>query len=196
MKRLILLLFFISFGIQSWTKADDIRDFQIEGMSIGDSLLDTMSAKEIENKDKKYHYSTKDYYQIAIYDNLNIYELVTIHLKSNDKKYIIENISGVLEFKEKNNQSKKKCKNIMKDISASLLENFDLTNIEDEGKSSWDKSGKSTYIRNNFKFSNANRYQITVICQFWDVSTPFSYVLKTTISSLKFLDYLSTKAYN
>ena len=30
----------------------------------------------------------------------------------------------------------------MKDISASLLENFDLTNIEDEGKSSWDKSEK------------------------------------------------------
>ena len=195
MKRLLLILI-ITLNLQTWTKADDIRDFEIEGMSIGDSLLDTISAKEIENKDKKYHYSTKDYYQIAIYDNLNVYELVTIHLKSNDKKYIIENISGVLEFKEKNNQSKKKCKNIMKDISASLLENFDLTNIEDKGKSSWDKSGKSTYIRNNFKFSNANRYQITVICQFWDVSTPFSYVLKTTISSLKFLDYLSTKAYN
>ena len=30
-------------GFQSWTKADDIRDFQIEGMSIGDSLLDFYS---------------------------------------------------------------------------------------------------------------------------------------------------------
>ena len=140
--RIFLIILILFFGLQTWSKADDIRDFQIEGMSIGNSLLDTISAKEIENKDKKYHYSTKDYYQIAIYDNLNVYELVTIHLKSNDKKYIIENISGVLEFKEKNNQSKKKCKNIMKDISASLLENFDLTNIEDEGKSSWDKSGK------------------------------------------------------
>ena len=83
-EKINFIIIFISFSIQSWTKADDIRDFQIEGMSIGDSLLDTISAKEIENKDKKYHYSTKDYYQIALYDNLNVYELVTIHL-SNDK---------------------------------------------------------------------------------------------------------------
>ena len=30
------------------SQADDIRDFQIEGMSIGDSLLDYMSEKEIK----------------------------------------------------------------------------------------------------------------------------------------------------
>ena len=39
---LILLL-----NIQSWTKADSISDFQIEGMSVGDSLLDYMTKKEI-----------------------------------------------------------------------------------------------------------------------------------------------------
>ena len=39
MKKLfIIIIIFISF--QSWTKADDIRDFEIEGMSIGDSFLD------------------------------------------------------------------------------------------------------------------------------------------------------------
>ena len=194
MKRLLLILI-LTLNIQSWSSAEDIRDFEIEGMSIGDSLLDFISAKEIENKGKKYHYATKDYYQIGIYDNFDAYDLVTVALKNNDKKYIIENISGVIEFKEKNNQSKKKCETTMKDISDSVLGSFDLINNKDEGKLSWDKTGKSTYKRNNFKFLNTNRYPITVICQYWHDSTPFSYVLKTTISSLEFLDYLNTKGY-
>ena len=193
--RVFLSVLVLIFNLQSWTKANDISDFEIEGMSIGDSLLDFISAKEIESKKKNYHYATKDYYQIGIYDNLDAYELITVHLKSNDKKYIIENISGVIEFKETNNQRKKKCENTMKDISDSVLESFDLINTKDEGKLSWDKTGKSTYKRNNFKFPNTDRYPITVICQYWHDSTPFSYVLKTTISSIEFLDYLTTKAY-
>ena len=39
----IFLLFF-----NTITKADDISDFEIEGMSIGDSLLDYLSKKEID----------------------------------------------------------------------------------------------------------------------------------------------------
>ena len=42
MKRL-LLVFILTLSFQSWTIADDIRDFQIEGMSIGDSALDYLS---------------------------------------------------------------------------------------------------------------------------------------------------------
>ena len=44
MKPLIILFFIIS--LQSWTKADDIRDFEIEGLSIGDSLLNFASEKK------------------------------------------------------------------------------------------------------------------------------------------------------
>ena len=49
MKRLILILI-LTFSFQSWTKADDIRDFEIEGMSIGDSALDYFTEKEIKDK--------------------------------------------------------------------------------------------------------------------------------------------------
>ena len=35
-----LLILILTLSMQSWTKADDIRDFQIEGMSVGDNLLD------------------------------------------------------------------------------------------------------------------------------------------------------------
>ena len=43
MKRLSLYLFLILFTLQTPSQADDIRDFQIEGMSIGDSALDYFS---------------------------------------------------------------------------------------------------------------------------------------------------------
>ena len=56
MKRLSLYLFLILFTLQTPSQADDIRDFQIEGMSIGDSLLDYFSEEEI-NKYKKNYYN-------------------------------------------------------------------------------------------------------------------------------------------
>ena len=185
---LVLSLFLIT---PSW--ADDISDFQIEGMSIGDSLLDYVTKDEIENKEKVYHYATKDYYQIGIKNNLNVYDIVTLHLKTNDKRYKIENISGVIEFKYKNEQAKKKCESSMNEIANSIKEGFNLVKKDDVGKLSWDKTGKSTYKRSNFKYKNG--YPLTVICQYWHETTPFSYLLKTTISSEEFLNYLSTKAY-
>ena len=100
MKRLFLILI-LTFSLQSWTKADDIRDFEIEGFSVGDSLLDYYSEAEINSKYKNYHYSSKKYYQIRIDRNINQYELVTVHLKDKDKKYIIHNISGVIEYKNR-----------------------------------------------------------------------------------------------
>ena len=46
--RIFLTVLIFVFNLQSWTKADDIRDFEIEGMSIGDSLLDHFSESEIQ----------------------------------------------------------------------------------------------------------------------------------------------------
>ena len=46
MKRLLLILI-LTLNFHSLTCAEDVRDFQIEGMSIGDSLLDFFSKQEI-----------------------------------------------------------------------------------------------------------------------------------------------------
>ena len=47
MKKLLALLFSLFFLSSPSVFADDISDFQIEGMSIGDSLLDYMTEDEI-----------------------------------------------------------------------------------------------------------------------------------------------------
>ena len=51
MKRKIIILFFLFSSFLSHSSfADDISDFQIEGISIGDSLLDYMSEKKIKTE--------------------------------------------------------------------------------------------------------------------------------------------------
>jgi len=54
MKRLFTYLFIIFFTLQAPSLADDISEFEIEGMSIGDSLLDYMTKKEIKSYKIKY----------------------------------------------------------------------------------------------------------------------------------------------
>ena len=51
MKIFIAVLILI-FSLQTWTKADDIRDLQVEGISIGDSALDFFSEEEIKDNSK------------------------------------------------------------------------------------------------------------------------------------------------
>ncbi|MDP7148048.1 MAG: hypothetical protein QGI90_05095 [Nitrospinaceae bacterium] len=60
MKRLLAYLFIVlGLGLVVSVKADDIRDFQIEGISLGDSLLDYFSEEKIKEKlqdNKTYYY--------------------------------------------------------------------------------------------------------------------------------------------
>ena len=57
MKKFLAILILI-FTLQNPSWADDIRDFQIEGMSIGDSALDYFSEKDIK-KNSKNQYKKK-----------------------------------------------------------------------------------------------------------------------------------------
>ena len=41
--RYIFFALLLILSLQSWSKADDIREFEIEGMSIGDSLLNSLA---------------------------------------------------------------------------------------------------------------------------------------------------------
>ena len=47
--KIFLSIFFVIFFLQSWATADDITEFEIEGMSIGDSVLKYYSKKELKS---------------------------------------------------------------------------------------------------------------------------------------------------
>ena len=101
MKRLLLILI-LTLSLQSWTKADDISDFEIEGISVGDSLLDYFTKKEIRKERKyriKYPNSNKfSAITFVEYPNLKVYNSIQVNVKNKDKKYIIYSISGIIYF--------------------------------------------------------------------------------------------------
>ena len=149
MKILSTYLFLILFSFQTSSWADDISDFEIEGMSIGDSLLDYFSKKEIKDNTNTNYYTNNKYTSVSFnrLPAFEIYESVEFNYKTDDKKYIIAAIDGGL-FCEKNIE---KCNKKQKEIDLELSKMFKKAEREvDKGKHSADESGKSTFLHINF----------------------------------------------
>ena len=121
MKKLSTYLFLILFSFSAPSFAEDIRDFQIEGISIGDSLLDYMSEEEIKENvgyvypDKKFTYSNYN-------KSSEIYDEVGIEYKSKDKTYKIHGVQGMIFFENNIEGCYKKQNEIEKEISSMFTE--------------------------------------------------------------------------
>mgnify|MGYP001234396942 CR=1 FL=1 len=102
--RVFIAVLILILNLQSWTKADDIRDFEIEGMSIGDSLLDYFSESEI--LDNKPNWFKDNEYSLANdlrLETFQTYLSVQAAYKTKDKKYILEGIEGYKFYKKMSN---------------------------------------------------------------------------------------------
>ena len=94
MKKLLILLVLL---FSSAVFADDISDFQIEGISIKDSMLDFLSEKQIKNNTKDF-YRTDDFIPVQIevsYFNSEMYDVIEFNYKSGYKNYIIYSVCGL-----------------------------------------------------------------------------------------------------
>ena len=161
MKKLSTYLFLILFSFQTSSLGEDISDFQIEGISIGDSLLDYFSKKEIKDNTNINYYTNNKYTAVKLeLPSFEIYEYVEFNYKTDDKKYIIDAIRGVL-FCEKNIE---KCNKKQKEIDLELSKMFKKSQREvDKGKHSADKSGKSTTSHINFWWISGDVVTIELI---------------------------------
>ena len=59
--RILITVLVLIFSLQSWTKADDIRDFEIEGIELGDSALQFFSKNQIIKNSRDDHYINNKY---------------------------------------------------------------------------------------------------------------------------------------
>ena len=84
MKKLLTIII-LSLCFVTSSKADDIRDFQIEGMSVGDSLLNFYDKKTIKKHHQNY-YKDKKFSTFSIMKN----QANAIIVSSCYKKYIIK----------------------------------------------------------------------------------------------------------
>ena len=97
--KILLSVFILIFCLQSLTKANDISDFEIEGMSLYESALNFFSQSKIKNNEEDY-YNKKTFKTATIKSkNFEVYQDVQISYKTNDKKYVLYDISGIVDKK-------------------------------------------------------------------------------------------------
>ena len=194
MKRLLLILI-LTFGFQSLTKADDIKDFEIEGISIGDSALDYFSKKQLDNK--SYAFSDNDKYLTSYFykSEFKNYEGIEVSYLKNDKNYTIKGISGgntvisLDECKKKYNKIKKDLNNYFKDADS----------MDDDGHHPSDTTGKSKYFRTSYSINpKSNYFEIETSCIFYigEAAKKFTSNAGVTIKDADMNDWLNNEAYD
>ncbi len=117
--KIFLSILIIILNFQSLTKADDIRDFELEGLSIGDNLSEYMTISEIINNDQGHYPVDSKFYEVAYSGNLTQYEYVNLAIKRNDDNFKIYFIRGMNVV-----ENKKDCLKIKKIIADDLKELF------------------------------------------------------------------------
>ena len=206
MKRLLLILI-LTFNFHLLTKADDIRDFQIEGMSVGDSLLDHFNEDDIINElNSEYVYRYKNkFIKVAtgfgdgfhLVKKISEYDDIGITLEIDDKKYIIYGLSGRVFCDKGIDQCFAKQKKIAFDLKSFLGEKIDFKKWENNYGG--DKSLKSKVYGNNFKFKET-RDMISV--NVYDYSDAFTKKTKfydhtsVTIFTKKYYNFVQNRTYD
>ena len=169
MKKLSTYLFLILFGFSAPSFADDIRDFQIEEISIGDSLLDYMSEKEIkegiEGTKDMYQFTTDEFGEVYKYDGLQTYFLLSFFVKPDDKNFTIYGINGTLPHEKDINSCYKKMSEISKEFSVTYK---NAKKKERTLNHPVDQTGRSKVKEVNFIFKSGDK--IKIICMDFEES--------------------------
>ena len=145
MKKLLTIII-LGLCLMLPSKADSIKDFQIEGISVGDSLLKHFPESEIKRffnydnlpSDMKFRIAevTRD----ETKKKFNIYDSLQFNYKPNDKNYILYSIGGLIFC-----NSNKECLNLKEELLQDITSAFKSTRPRNSTvKHPDDKSGKST----------------------------------------------------
>lgn len=161
--KFLQILFFIIFSYS--VNADDITKFQIEGISLGDSLLNYFSKEELKNSYEIHNYKNNKFrYYFLSYKNSKTYEYIQITIKPNDKNYIIYDLQGHIFYKNIN-----ECYDKMESIKKELDNLFMIKSYKDNGSHYMDPSGESTYSRHIYYLEDDD--SVEIVC--FDMSETF-----------------------
>tara|TARA_A100001015_G_scaffold200770_1_gene224172 strand:+ start:2713 stop:3300 length:588 start_codon:yes stop_codon:yes gene_type:complete len=166
--RVFITVLVLIFSLQSWTKADDISDYEIEGISIGDSALDFFSEEEIKKSYKTSYPKSDDYEGYEIPKNLSkikfsTYDSITVTWKKIDKEKKIVAISGIKLYPNKLKQCLKKRDKTVEEIKKVV----NYTN-EDQYEMSYGKGSDSIGYAVDLKIQDGS---IRIWCTDWDSKT-------------------------
>tara|TARA_Y100000590_G_C15292428_1_gene853072 strand:- start:50 stop:631 length:582 start_codon:yes stop_codon:yes gene_type:complete len=188
MKKISTYLFLVLFSFSNLVHADDVRDFEIEGISIGDSLLDHFS-KKIIKKNKKDYYNNDKFTAVEFEDSIfKNYDGAQIHYKTKGDKYIIYALDFVLLFENNFDKCFKNQDQIVNDLSNTFtsLEMQKRENIKHPS----DKSGNSN-VTSVYLYFDSGDYA-SVECYNWSEKMGFPDQLRVSITLKELSDWLRT----
>ena len=176
------------------SNADDISDFQIEGMSIGDSLLDYFDKEKIERDKIPYPKSNKFYSFETIESNFQVYKNVQFDFKKNDKKYIIYSIGGGIFYNDMKKCNKKK-EDVVSEIREVVEEQVEVRYFDKYPHSPVYPNSTVESVEMKFKSGD----MVRIYCLDWSekISEEKNWHdhLAVHISTKEYRDFLDTEAY-
>jgi len=168
MKKLLILLFSFFLLSSPSVFADDISDFEIEGISIGDSLLDYMTEDEIlegiERTKDRYQYlkEPNKYAEVSFLGQPRIYDWTTVKVQNNstskyvtnkNERYTILSIRGQIRYIEDFDSCLIKKDEIVSELSKVFI---NAQKTEHVGKHGSDTSGNSIADVVDFKYASGD----------------------------------------
>ncbi len=192
--RILLSVLILIFCLQSWSRANDIRDFQIEGISLGDSLLNYFSKEEIDDFIDPYQdiVPNKKVKTFLTEDNLKQYDILELSFFKNDSDYKLESVGGGIFFPNNFN----KCLDKQKEVSDELYLFF---NKPEKNTSNFkfpaDKSGKTKVFQHTFMIGDKKFYNVMINCfKFGKKFKNMGYVdnLNIIITTDKWSEYMAS----
>lgn len=197
--KIFISVLIIIFSLQSWTKADDINDLQIEGISLNDDALEHFSKEKLDTNKGYYPKSKKIWRSLIVLEN-NEYNSLQIHMKLENNKYIIVGVAGLIYFFDKIN-SKEKCIEQRNQIIDDLKYSLKTAKLSKDEKDivHGDKSGKSYVQSRFFDFKDDNSEYVKVACTFfteeYSKKTGWTDYLRVGITSTELHNWLRESAY-
>ena len=189
MKKILLIIIF-TFSLQTLIKADDIKDFEIEGISLGDSALDHFDINEIiQRKENGFIYEKKDFFSATFYEKqfFKKYDNVQLHLKKDDNNYIIYSVGGQMTLENDQN----KCFNEMDKVLSSLKNLFPKADVIDDGILDWSSPENiNTKVKSYYLRLKSND-EISIQCYDHPKnSVDFEDTLLIALDSVEFVNWL------
>ena len=173
---IFLVLMFCNVGF-----ADDIIKFKIEGMSLGDSLLDYSSEEEIKETEVPGVY--EDIFAVSLISKSSLtYDLITVTYKSKDKKYKIYGMAGIKEFPNNIEDCYKEQDKIVEKISM---------NLKKWGILIIDKEDNTTYKPITYEDKNGDGFSVSC---YHHPNEPELNNLKVSLDIKEFKNYIKTTA--
>ena len=201
--RIFIAVLILIFSLQTPSQADDIRDFQIEGISIGDSLLDYFGESKIKKniKNSYYRWVKKDNRKYATTQlksckfwgadtencvKIENYNGLQATFKRDDKKYIVYGLSGIIDYRNNIEDCYEKKDEIFKEIKG-MFKNLKISHKTKPHP----RDANSKTVSSYYWFPTKDFIRVT--CMDWSKETGLQDNLRIGILSSDFNNWMKGK---